>query len=159
SPDMHHIRDGATRLTRQHITAALEGSLKRLQTEHIDLDPVHWPDRHTNSFGQLCYQHDPAAQSTPRHDTLQLLHGRVRAGRIRPIGLANETRWDTSRFLHLAETRGWPRIVSVQNPYTLLNRSYEVGMAEISIREQVGLLAYSPLAFGTLTGKYLNGLR
>ena len=157
--DMQHIRDGATRFTRQHITAALEGSLKRLQTEHIDLYQLHWPDRHTNFFGQLGYQHDPDEQITPIEDTLEVLDDLVRTGKIRHIGLSNETPWGTSRFLQLAETRGWPRIVSVQNPYNLLNRSYEVGMAEISIREQVGLLAYSPLAFGTLTGKYLNGLR
>ena len=157
SRDMHHIRDGATRFTRQHITAALEGSLKRLQTEHIDLYQLHWPDRHTNFFGQLGYQHDPEEQITPIEDTLEVLDDLVRAGKIRHIGLSNETPWGTSRFLHLAETRGWPRIVSVQNPYNLLNRSFEIGLAEMAIREQVGLLAYSPLAFGLLSGKYENG--
>lgn len=159
SRDMKHIRDGKTRFTRDHITAALEGSLQRLQTDHIDLYQLHWPDRPTNFFGQLGYQHNAEEQITPIEDTLEVLDDLVRAGKIRHIGLSNETPWGTSRFLQLAEARGWPRIVSIQNPYNLLNRSYEIGMAEISIREQAGLLAYSPLAFGTLTGKYLDGLR
>ena len=156
--DMQHIRGGHTRFNREHITAALDASLKRLQTDYIDLYQLHWPDRNTNVFGALGYQHDTEEQITPIEDTLEVLDELVRSGKIRYIGLSNETPWGTSRFLQLAEARGWPRIVSVQNPYNLLNRSYEVGMAEISIREQVGLLAYSPLAFGTLTGKYLNGL-
>ncbi|SDS71036.1 Predicted oxidoreductase [Halopseudomonas litoralis] len=157
--DMQHIRGGLTRFNRDHITAALDASLERLQTDYIDLYQLHWPDRNTNFFGNLGYQHDMDEQMTPIEDTLKVLDDLVRAGKIRHIGLSNETPWGTSRFLQLAEARGWPRIVSVQNPYNLLNRSYEIGMAEISIREQVGLLAYSPLAFGTLTGKYLNGLR
>lgn len=159
SRDMQHIRNGKSRFTREHIITALEDSLQRLQTDYIDLYQLHWPDRQANFFGQLGYQHDAEEQVTPIEDTLEVLDDLVRAGKIRYIGLSNETPWGTSRFLHLAESRGWPRIVSVQNPYNLLNRSYEVGMAEISIREQAGLLAYSPLAFGTLTGKYLNGLR
>src|SRR5690606_34858023 len=159
SRDMHHIRGGLTRFNREHIHAALEASLQRLQTDYLDLYQLHWPDRNTNFFGKLGYQHDMEEQITPIEDTLEVLDELVRAGKIRHIGLSNETPWGVSRFLQLAEARGWPRIVSVQNPYNLLNRSYEVGMAEISTREQVGLLAYSPLAFGTLTGKYLNGLR
>ncbi|CEA02997.1 putative oxidoreductase [Pseudomonas saudimassiliensis] len=158
SRDMHHIRGGLTRFNREHIHAALEASLQRLQTDYLDLYQLHWPDRNTNFFGKLGYQHDMEEQITPIEDTLEVLDALVRAGKVRHIGLSNETPWGVSRFLQLAEARGWPRIVSVQNPYNLLNRSYEVGMAEMSIREQVGLLAYSPLAFGTLTGKYLNGL-
>lgn len=154
-----HIRDGQTRFNREHITAAVDASLGRLQTDYIDLYQLHWPDRRTNYFGHLGYQHNPDETMTPIEDTLEVLAELVRSGKIRHIGLSNETPWGVSRFLHLAETRGWPRIVSIQNPYNLLNRSYEVGLAEMSMREQVGLLAYSPLAFGTLTGKYLNGLR
>lgn len=159
SRDMQHIRGGQTRFNRHHITAALDASLQRLQTDYLDLYQLHWPDRNTNFFGKLGYQHDLEEQITPIEESLEVLDDLVRAGKIRYIGLSNETPWGTSRFLQVAEARGWPRIVSIQNPYNLLNRSYEVGMAEISIREQVGLLAYSPLAFGTLTGKYLNGLR
>lgn len=156
---MTHIREGNTRFTREHITAAVDDSLARLQTDYIDLYQLHWPDRRTNYFGNLGYRHNPDEAMTPVEDTLEVLDELVRSGKIRHIGLSNETPWGVSRFLHLAETRGWPRIASIQNPYNLLNRSYEVGLAEMSIREQAGLLAYSPLAFGTLTGKYLNGLR
>ncbi|SDR75572.1 Predicted oxidoreductase [Halopseudomonas xinjiangensis] len=156
---MSHIRYGQTRFDRTHITAAVDASLSRLQTDYIDLYQLHWPDRRTNYFGHLGYQHNPDEAMTPIEDTLEVLDELVRSGKIRHIGLSNETPWGVSRFLHLSETRGWPRIASIQNPYNLLNRSYEVGLAEMSIREQVGLLAYSPLAFGTLTGKYLNGLR
>ncbi|UAW98982.1 NADP(H)-dependent aldo-keto reductase [Halopseudomonas nanhaiensis] len=156
---MTHIRDGQTRFNREQITAAVDASLARLQTDYIDLYQLHWPDRRTNYFGHLGYQHNPDETMTPIEDTLEALDELVRSGKIRHIGLSNETPWGVSRFLHLAESRGWPRIASIQNPYNLLNRSYEIGLAEMSIREQVGLLAYSPLAFGTLTGKYLNGLR
>ncbi|HDZ56586.1 MAG TPA: NADP(H)-dependent aldo-keto reductase [Pseudomonas xinjiangensis] len=159
SRDMKHIREGSTRLTREYITAALDASLKRLQTDYIDLYQLHWPDRNTNFFGNLGYRHDADEQFTPVEDSLEVLDDMVKAGKIRHIGLSNETPWGVSRFLHLAESRGWPRIASIQNPYNLLNRTYEIGMAEMSMREQTGLLAYSPLAFGTLTGKYLNGLR
>ncbi len=152
-----HIRGGNARLDRANITAALEDSLKRLQTDYLDLYQLHWPDRQTNFFGQLGYVHDAADEAIAIEDTLEVLEDLVKAGKIRHIGLSNETPWGVARFLHLAETRGWPRAVSIQNPYSLLNRSYEVGLAEISIRENVGLLAYSPLAFGVLSGKYLNG--
>ncbi len=154
---MHWIRGGKARLDRGNIEAAVEASLKRLQTDYIDLYQLHWPDRPTNYFGQLGYVHDPATDWTPIEETLEVLNDLIRAGKIRHYGLSNETPWGTMKFLHLAESRGWPRPVSVQNPYSLLNRSYEVGMAEISIREDCGLLAYSPLAFGVLSGKYLGG--
>ena len=131
----------------------MDASLKRLQTDYIDLYQLHWPERSTNFFGQLGYKHKTEANLTPLEDTLEALDEQVKAGKIRHIGLSNETPWGTMRFLALAEARGWPRAVSIQNPYNLLNRSFEVGLAEIAIREQCGLLAYSPLAFGFLSGQ------
>ncbi|MCY1293457.1 Protein tas [compost metagenome] len=153
-----HIRDGQLRHNRQHIVAALDASLKRLQTDWIDLYQLHWPERSTNFFGLLGYQHRDEA-FTPLAETLEVLAEQVRAGKIRHVGLSNETPWGTMSFLHLAERLGLPRVVSIQNPYNLLNRTFEVGLAEIAIREQCGLLAYSPMAFGMLSGKYENGAR
>ena len=153
-----HIRGGQLKFDRAHIVAALDASLKRLQTDWIDLYQLHWPERPTNFFGQLGYKHQEA-DFTPLEETLQVLAEQVKAGKIRHIGLSNETPWGTMKFLQLAENRGWPRAVSIQNPYNLLNRSFEVGLAEVAIREQCGLLAYSPLAFGMLSGKYEGGAR
>ena len=153
-----HVRDGNLKFNRQHIVAALDASLERLQTDWLDLYQLHWPERRTNFFGQLGYQHQEES-FTPLEETLEVLDEQVRAGKIRHIGLSNETPWGTMTFLRLAEERGWPRAVSIQNPYNLLNRSFEVGLAEIAIREQCGLLAYSPLAFGMLSGKYEGGAR
>jgi aryl-alcohol dehydrogenase-like predicted oxidoreductase len=152
-----HIRKGRTRYNRQHIVAALDASLKRLQTDYLDLYQLHWPERRSNFFGRLGF--DPADDETftPLLETLQVLDEQVRAGKIRHIGVCNETPWGVMRFLGLAEIHGLPRLVSVQNPYSLLNRSYEIGLAEVSWREKVGLLAYSPLGFGVLSGKYLGG--
>lgn len=154
-----YIRGGTNHFDRANLTAAVEASLRRLQTDYIDLYQLHWPDRQTNFFGQLGYVHTPQAHLTPIEETLEVLADLMKSGKIRHIGLSNETPWGVHRFLHLAETRGWPRVVSIQNPYNLLNRSFEVGLAEMAIREQVGLLAYSPLAFGLLSGKYENGAR
>lgn len=151
-----HIRDGHLKMNRQHIVAALDASLQRLQTDWIDLYQLHWPERSTNFFGQLGYRHQDQ-DFTPIEETLEVLDEQVRAGKIRHIGLSNETPWGTMKFLQIAEARGWPRAVSIQNPYNLLNRSFEVGLAEIAMREQCGLLAYSPLAFGMLSGKYEQG--
>ena len=151
-----HIRNAQTRFDRRNIEEALNGSLKRLQTDYIDVYQLHWPDRNTNFFGRLGYRQNPDELITPIEDTLAVLDDMVKAGKIRHIGVSNETPWGVMKFVHLAETRGWPRLVSIQNPYSLLNRSYEVGLAEVSHREQVGLLAYSPLGFGMLSGKYLN---
>ena len=153
-----HIRDGQLKLNRQHIVAALDASLQRLQTDWIDLYQLHLPERPTNFFGQLDYKHKDV-EFTPLEETLEVLDEQVKAGKIRHIGLSNETPWGTMKFLQLAESRGWPRAVSIQNPYNLLNRSFEVGLAEVAIREQCGLLAYSPLAFGMLSGKYEGGAR
>lgn len=154
---MNHIRGGHAHFDRANLVAAVDASLQRLQTDYIDLYQLHWPDRHTNYFGQLGYTHNADAHLTPIEDTLEALAELVASGKIRHIGLSNETPWGVHRFLHLADKHGWPRVVSIQNPYNLLNRSFEVGLAEIAIREQVGLLAYSPLAFGLLSGKYENG--
>ncbi|WP_339799752.1 NADP(H)-dependent aldo-keto reductase [uncultured Marinobacter sp.] len=150
---------GGPRLTRDHVREACEQSLRRLKTDYIDLYQVHWPDRNTNFFGKLGYSHKTEEQATPIEETLDALNELVTEGKIRHVGLSNETPWGTMRYLHLAETRGWPRPVSIQNPYSLLNRTFEQGLAEIAHREQVGLLAYSPLAFGMLSGKYLDGKR
>lgn len=154
-----HIRQGKTRFNQKDIGMALDASLRRLQTDYIDLYQLHWPERQTNFFGRLGFEPVSDEYFTPLLETLEALAEQVRAGKIRHIGLSNETPWGVMRFLHYAEQAGLPRIVSVQNPYSLLNRSYEVGLAEISWREKVGLLAYSPLGFGVLTGKYLHGAR
>ena len=154
-----YIRGGNNRLDRRNIEQAVNDSLARLQTDVIDLYQLHWPDRHTNFFGRLGYEHHEDPEATPLLDTLQVLGDLVQAGKIRHIGVSNETPWGVMKFLALAEQHGLPRMVSVQNPYSLLNRSFEVGLAEIAHREQVGLLAYSPLGFGVLSGKYLDGAK
>lgn len=153
---LRYLRNGP-RLTRDHIREACDASLKRLQTDYIDLYQVHWPDRSANFFGKLAYQHNPDETFTPIEETLGALSELVKEGKIRHIGLSNETPWGAMEYLRLAREKDWPRVVSIQNPYNLLNRSFEVGMAEIAHREQAGLLAYSPLAFGMLSGKYLGG--
>lgn len=154
-----HIRNGKARLHKQHIISACEASLQRLQCDHIDLYQTHWPDRNTNFFGQSGYTHMPDESSTPIVETLDAMQQLVEQGKVRHIGISNETPWGTMQHLHLAESLNLPRIVSIQNPYNLLNRSFEIGLAEIACREKTGLLAYSPLAFGALTGKYLHGKR
>ena len=154
-----YLRDGKAHLDKENIQAALEASLKRLQTDYIDLYQLHWPERDTNYFGKLGYHHTPDKDGVPIEETLEVLHELVQAGKIRYIGISNETPWGVAEYLRIAEQKGWPRIVSVQNPYNLLNRTFEIGLAEFSHREDVGLLAYSPLAFGVLSGKYLHGAR
>ncbi|MDH5573742.1 MAG: NADP(H)-dependent aldo-keto reductase [Gammaproteobacteria bacterium] len=151
-----HIRHGETRFNKKYIGAALDASLARLQTDYIDLYQLHWPERKTNFFGQLGYQ-AMEDEFTAFTETLAALNEQIQAGKIRYIGLSNETAWGVMRFLNAHENHpDLPRIASVQNPYCLLNRSYEIGLAEVSWREQLGLLAYSPLGFGVLSGKYLN---
>lgn len=154
-----HIRDGRSRFEKNNIESALDSSLKRLQTDYIDLYQLHWPERKTNFFGSLGYQGNGEDDFTSIEETLRVLGEQIAKGKIRHIGLSNETAWGTMKFLQVAEGMGLSRVVSVQNPYSLLNRSFEVGLAEVALREQTGLLAYSPLGFGVLSGKYLNGAR
>ncbi len=152
-----HIREGKARLDATNIISACEDSLRRLQTDYLDLYQTHWPDRNTNFFGKLGYQHAAEEQSTPIDETLEAMDRLIAAGKVRHVGVSNETPWGVMQHIQQAEVRNLPRVVSIQNPYSLLNRSFEIGLAEIACREQIGLLAYSPLAFGVLSGKYLNG--
>ncbi|TVQ92424.1 MAG: NADP(H)-dependent aldo-keto reductase [Chromatiaceae bacterium] len=154
-----YLRGGANRLDRPNIEAALEASLRRLQTDYVDLYQLHWPDRETNFFGRLGYTPPAQDHSVPLAETLGVLADLVQAGKVRHIGLSNETPWGTMHALALAARDGLPRVQSIQNPYSLLNRTFEIGLAEIALREQCGLLAYSPLGFGVLSGKYLDGAR
>ncbi|MCP4702068.1 MAG: NADP(H)-dependent aldo-keto reductase [Gammaproteobacteria bacterium] len=150
---------GGPRLNRKHIREAIAASLRRLQTDYIDLYQLHWPDRNTNFFGKLNYTHDVEEEYTPIRETLTVLADLVNEGKIRHIGVSNETPWGVMTFLKYAEQDSLPRLVSIQNPYSFLNRGFETGLAEITCREQVSLLAYSPLAFGVLSGKYINNVR
>jgi aryl-alcohol dehydrogenase-like predicted oxidoreductase len=152
-----YVRDGKPRLNRQHILAAVEASLKRLQTDYIDLYQLHWAERDTNAFGKLGYAPSHDNDGTPLEETLDVLADVVKSGKARQVGVSNESAWGTMRYLALAEAGRGPRMASIQNAYSLLNRSFEVGLAEVAAREQCGLLAYSPLAMGALSGKYLNG--
>ncbi len=151
-----YIRGGQIKLDKKNIVQALEDSLRRLKTDYIDLYQMHWPDRDTNFFGKLAYYHAPEKDGIPIAETLAVLDELVKQGKIRAIGISNETPWGCAEYLRISREKELPRIVSIQNPYNLLNRTFEIGISEFSHREQVGLLAYSPLAFGALSGKYLN---
>ena len=155
-PGLDWIRQGP-RLNEEHIFQAIENSLKRLNTEYIDLYQIHWPERTVNSFGQLGYIHNPREDDIKIEVTLEALAKAVDKGLIRYLGLSNETPWGVMKFISVAKEFNLPRVVSIQNPYSLLNRSFEAGLSEIAINEEVGLLPYSPLAGGVLSGKYLNG--
>ena len=139
------------------IQYALDKSLERLQTDYIDLYQLHWPERKTNFFGQRGFKVQDDAWEDNIHAVLETLNGFIQQGKIKHIGLSNETPWGIMRFLEESKYHNLPRIKTVQNPYSLLNRLYENGSAEIGIRENVGLLAYSPMAFGVLSGKFLTG--
>ncbi len=152
---MRHLRDGP-RLNAQHIHQAIDNSLRRLQTDYVDLYQVHWPERPTNYFGRLGYTHEEDGDAIAIEETYGVLEDLVAAGKVRAIGISNETPWGTAEYLRLSREKSGPRIASIQNPYSLLNRTFEVGLAEMAIRERCGLLAYSPLGFGVLTGKYLD---
>lgn len=153
---MPWIRGGKLDFSRENIRSALENSLRRLQTDYVDLYQLHWPARNQPMFGQ--WRYDPAKENehVPIRAQLEALAELVKEGKVRAIGVSNEHPWGVMQFVRLAEEFGLPRIASIQNAYHLLNRTYEVGLAEVCHREQVGLLAYSPLAFGHLTGKYLD---
>ena len=154
-PGVDWIRNGGGNYTEENMTLAIEGSLKRLQTDYIDLYQLHWPERNTNYFGKRNYENDPKEDKWNNFESvLKALKKFVKQGKIRYVGISNETPWGLSKFLEVAEQFNLPRVVSVQNPYNLLNRAYDIGMSEISCRENVGLLAYSPLAIGYLSGKY-----
>ena len=155
-PGFEHIRKGRIVFDRRNLKRAIEGSLKRLATETIDLYQLHWPERKTNCFGRLGYDHADGETFTPLAEILAALAEHRQAGTIRAIGVSNETPWGLMTFLGLADRLGLPRMASIQNPYSLLNRSFEIGLAEIAIREDCGLIAYSPLGMGTLSGKYLD---
>ena len=155
-PARDYIRGGGNNYTFNKMTEALNDSLKRLKTDYIDLYQLHWPERDTNSFGRLGYVHNDDKKWNKFEDVLGHLDKFVKEGKIRDIGLSNETPWGINKCLSLAKVNNLPRMMSIQNPYSLLNRTYEIGLAEISIREEVGLLGYSPLASGYLTGKYRN---
>ena len=147
---------GTPRINREHITAAIEGSLRRLQTDYVDLYQIHWPDRYVPMFGGTSYDVAQEHDSTPIAEQLQVLAELVKAGKVRHIGVSNETPWGVSEFLRCAEQLGLPKIVTIQNAYHLMNRTFESGLAETCRHGNIGLLAYSPLAFGWLTGKYLT---
>lgn len=151
-----YIRNGP-QLSPAHIETAVDDSLKRLNTDYIDLYQIHWPARNTNYFGKLGYDYGKDKHDYPIEETLQTLAKLIDAGKIRHIGVSNETPWGLHQYLSLAERQALPGIASVQNPYCLLNRTFEIGMAEFSHRSNVGLLAYSPLAGGSLSGKYIDG--
>jgi aryl-alcohol dehydrogenase-like predicted oxidoreductase len=154
-----YLRGGAELIPEQ-INAALEASLKRLQTDYIDLYQIHWPARNTNYFGALGYKQNKnentASDVHIMEDAYACLIKAVEQGKVRHLGISNESAWGAMQYQLLAQKNAWPSMVSIQNPYNLLNRTYEIGLAEVSHREHMGLLAYSPLGFGVLSGKYIN---
>ena len=155
-PGLSWIRNGKSQYNKKNLHEAVNGSLARLKTDYIDLYQLHWPERKTNYFGKLGYEHKDDNDWNKFEDILVVLDELIKDGKIRYIGISNETAWGLTKFLEISKLKDLPKMMSVQNPYNLLNRSYEVGLAEISIREKSGLLAYSPLAFGFLSGKYRN---
>ena len=156
-PGLSYVREGGPQYTEKKISEAIENSLERLKTDYIDLYQLHWPERKTNFFGKLGYVHkEDSNEWNDFEKVLIALEKFIKQGKIRYIGLSNETPWGLSKFLEVSKIKKLPRMMSVQNPYSLLCRTYEVGLSEISIREKSGLLAYSPLAGGFLTGKYRN---
>ena len=154
-PARDYLRNGENSFTGPNLESALNNSLKRLKTDYIDLYQLHWPERNVNNFGRLGYVHKENDWNQ-FEDVLGELDKYIKAGKIRYVGLSNETPWGALNYLQLSKDKNLPRMMSIQNPYSLLNRSYEVGLAEVSIREKIGCLAYSPLASGYLTGKYRN---
>ena len=154
-PSRKYMRNGENSFTGKNLEDALHGSLERLKTDYIDLYQLHWPERNVNNFGKLGYEHEENDWNK-FENVLENLKKFVDQGKIRYVGLSNETPWGVMNYLQLAKDKDLPRMMAIQNPYSLLNRSYEVGLAEVSIRENIGCLAYSPLASGYLSGKYRN---
>jgi aryl-alcohol dehydrogenase-like predicted oxidoreductase len=151
-----HIRTGG--FTKKNITEAIEASLQRLQTDYLDLYQLHWPSRGVNCFGVRDYPYQTATKEAENHlEILETLNTFVKAGTIRAIGLSNETPWGTMKYLQTANAHNLVRPITIQNSYSMIHRTYEAGMSEVSMREDIGLLAYSPLAQGVLSGKYLDG--
>lgn len=148
-----------TGFSREAIIEAVEGSLQRLQTDYIDLYQLHWPERNTNYFGERGYKHDISDHWQDNiHQVLETLRDLIREGKIRHVGISNENPWGIMRFLEESKVHAsLPRMITIQNSYSLLNRQFEVGSSEIAMRENIKLLAYSPLGFGALSGKYLGG--
>ena len=157
-PGLDWIRDGKKSYNEKHLAEAIDGSLKRLKTDYIDLYQLHWPERSTNTFGRREYTSNKnEGDWNDFENILQALQKFIKSGKIRHIGLSNETPYGLSKYLELSKHKNLPRMMSVQNPYSLVNRTYEIGMSEISIREKCGLLVYYPLASGALSGKYRDG--
>ena len=154
SRNMDWVRQGSTNLTPAEIVQACDDSLRRLQTEVIDLYQIHWPNRNVPSFGALYFDPKHEREYSSIHEQLDAFAGLVKAGKVRHIGLSNESSWGVSEFVRLADAHGLPRVASVQNPYALVSRALDNGLDETLYRSEVSLLAYSPLGFGTLTGKY-----
>ncbi|MFK5921803.1 MAG: NADP(H)-dependent aldo-keto reductase [Verrucomicrobiota bacterium] len=153
-----HIRGGTVRLNRKHLMEALEASLKRLKTDYLDLYQLHWPDRRVPIFGGRDFSWPAEEENAVSiEETLEVLEEIRQSGKVRYFGLSNETPWGTMQFVRVAEDKGYPRILTVQNSYSLINRTFDAGLSEVCYQEDVRLLAYSPLAFGKLSGKYLNG--
>ena len=157
-PGCDWIRGGGNNFDEKKIGEAIDGSLKRLKTDYIDLYQLHWPERSTNFFGRRDYLFNNKEGNWNSFESiLEALEKYIKSGKIRHIGMSNETPYGLSRYLEISKNKGAPRMMSVQNPYNLVNRTYEIGMSEISIREKCGLLVYYPLAAGGLSGKYRNG--
>ena len=151
-----HIR--STGLNAESITQAVDNELQRLQTDYIDLYQIHWPERLTNTFGTRDYKHNPSDEWQDNfNEVLHALEQQIKAGKIRHIGVSNEKAWGTMRYLEESKNHGLPRMRTIQNSYSLINRTFEGDLAEVSLRENIGLLAYSPMAFGVLSGKYIKG--
>ena len=157
SPGLSYIRNPLN-FSKEQINIAIDGSLQRLQTDYIDIYQLHWPERNVNSFGKLGYEFDENEKWKDNFlEILTNLNKLISQGKIKYWGVSNETPWGVMNYLRKAEQVGLPRPITIQNPYNLLNRTYEVGLAEVSIREDIGLLSYSPMAFGLLSGKYHDG--
>ena len=157
--DLTWIRDGAEKLgfDKKNMNAAIDASLQRLQTDYIDLYQLHWPERKVPKFGKLDFEYDPYDNEwTQIEEVLDNLNNLIKSGKIRYIGLSNETPWGVMKFLQVAKEKNLPRMMSIQNVYSLVNRVFDIANSEVSIRENCGLLAYSPLAGGRLSGKYIN---